>query len=48
MGNRRPPVLGVRKAVASNRCVRALRRLKEILAPALGMLDDSGRNPAKK
>ncbi len=35
-------VLGLHKAAASNRYIRALRRLKEILAPALGMLDDSG------
>lgn len=35
-------VLGIHKAAASNRYIRALRRLKEILAPALGMLDDSG------
>ena len=35
-------VLGIHKAAASNRYVRALRRLKEILAPAQGMLDDSG------
>jgi RNA polymerase sigma-70 factor (ECF subfamily) len=41
-------VLGIHKAAASNRYVRALRRLKEILAPALGMLDDSGISPAKK
>jgi RNA polymerase sigma-70 factor (ECF subfamily) len=35
-------VLGLHKAAASNRYVRALRRLKEILAPALGLGDDSG------
>ena len=35
-------VLGLHKAAASNRYVRALRRLKEILAPALGLDDDSG------
>jgi RNA polymerase sigma-70 factor, ECF subfamily len=35
-------VLGIHKAAASNRYVRALRRLKEILSPALGLLDDSG------
>lgn len=34
-------VLGIHKAAASNRYIRALRRLKDILAPALGMLDDS-------
>jgi hypothetical protein len=41
-------VLGIHKAAASNRYVRALRRLKEILSPALGLLDDSGMSPAKK
>ena len=35
-------VLGIHKAAASNRYVRALRRLKEIRSPAIGMLDDSG------
>jgi RNA polymerase sigma-70 factor, ECF subfamily len=35
-------VLGIHKAAASNRYVRALRRLKEILAPTLGLGDDSG------
>ena len=30
-------VLGIHKAAASNRYVRALRRLKEILSPALGL-----------
>ena len=35
-------VLGLHKAAASNRYVRALRRLKEILAPALGLGEDSG------
>jgi RNA polymerase sigma-70 factor, ECF subfamily len=34
-------VLGLHKAAASNRYVRALRRLKEILAPALGPGDGS-------
>jgi len=34
-------VLGLHKAAASNRYVRALRRLKEILAPTLGLADDS-------
>ncbi len=33
-------VLGLHKAAASNRYVRALRRLKEILAPTLGLDDD--------
>ena len=37
-------VLGIHKAAASNRYVRALRRLKEILSPALGLLDDSSRH----
>jgi RNA polymerase sigma-70 factor (ECF subfamily) len=46
--NETAAVLGIHKAAASNRYVRALRRLKEILAPALGLLDDSGNNPAKK
>ena len=41
-------VLGIHKAAASNRYVRALRRLKEIHSPALGMLDDSGMNPRRK
>jgi RNA polymerase sigma-70 factor (ECF subfamily) len=41
-------VLGIHKAAASNRYVRALRRLKEIRSPALGMLDDSGLNPPRK
>ena len=35
-------VLGLHKAAASNRYVRALRRLKEILSPALGLADGSG------
>jgi RNA polymerase sigma-70 factor, ECF subfamily len=34
-------VLGLHKAAASNRYVRALRRLKEILAPTLGLGDGS-------
>ncbi len=34
-------VLGIHKAAASNRYVRALRRLKEILAPMLGLGDGS-------
>jgi RNA polymerase sigma-70 factor (ECF subfamily) len=41
-------VLGLHKAAASNRYVRALRRLKDVLAPTLGLLDDSGMTPAKK
>jgi RNA polymerase sigma-70 factor (ECF subfamily) len=41
-------VLGIHKAAASNRYVRALRRLKEILSPALGLLDDSGITPSRK
>jgi RNA polymerase sigma-70 factor (ECF subfamily) len=36
-------VLGLHKAAASNRYVRALRRLKEILAPTLNLTDNSGR-----
>jgi RNA polymerase sigma-70 factor, ECF subfamily len=35
-------VLGLHKAAASNRYVRALRRLKDILAPTLGLADKSG------
>jgi RNA polymerase sigma-70 factor (ECF subfamily) len=35
-------VLGLHKAAASNRYVRALRRLKEILAPTLNLMDNSG------
>jgi RNA polymerase sigma-70 factor (ECF subfamily) len=34
-------VLGLHKAAASNRYVRALRRLKEVLAPTLGLDGDS-------
>jgi RNA polymerase sigma-70 factor, ECF subfamily len=34
-------VLGLHKAAASNRYVRALRRLKEVLAPTLGLGGDS-------
>jgi RNA polymerase sigma-70 factor, ECF subfamily len=41
-------VLGIHKGAASNRYVRALRRLKEIRSPALGMLDDSGMIPRRK
>ncbi len=43
-------VLGLHKAAASNRYVRALRRLKELLAPTLNMMDDSGsfRSQASK
>jgi RNA polymerase sigma-70 factor (ECF subfamily) len=41
-------VLGIQKAAASNRYVRALRRLREIRLPALGMLDDSGMIPPTK
>jgi RNA polymerase sigma-70 factor (ECF subfamily) len=33
-------VLGLHKAAASNRYIRALRRLKELLAPTLGLLDE--------
>jgi RNA polymerase sigma-70 factor (ECF subfamily) len=33
-------VLGIHKAAASNRYVRALRRLKEILSPTLGLMDE--------
>jgi RNA polymerase sigma-70 factor (ECF subfamily) len=35
-------VLGLHKAAASNRYVRALRRLKQILAPTLDLMDNSG------
>ncbi len=35
-------VLGLHKAAASNRYVRALRRLKELLAPTLNLMDNSG------
>ncbi len=38
-------VLGIHKAAASSRYVRALRRLREIRSPMLGMLDDSGPIP---
>ena len=38
-------VLGLHKAAASNRYVRALRRLKDILAPTLGLGDGSGSLP---
>jgi RNA polymerase sigma-70 factor (ECF subfamily) len=41
-------VLGIHKAAASQRYVRALRRLKEIRSPALGMLDDSDISPPRK
>jgi RNA polymerase sigma-70 factor (ECF subfamily) len=41
-------VLGIHKGAAINRYIRALRRLKDILAPALGPLDDSGSTPARK
>ena len=37
-------VLGLHKAAASNRYVRALRRLKELLAPTLDLMDRSGRS----
>jgi RNA polymerase sigma-70 factor, ECF subfamily len=36
-------VLGIHKAAASNRYVRALRRLKEVLEPMLGLIDESRR-----
>ena len=39
-------VLGLHKAAASNRYVRALRRLKEILAPMLGLGDGSEASPS--
>jgi RNA polymerase sigma-70 factor (ECF subfamily) len=42
--NETAAVLGIHKAAASNRYVRALRRLKDILAPALGLRDDSGHS----
>jgi RNA polymerase sigma-70 factor (ECF subfamily) len=35
-------VLGLHKAAASNRYVRALRRLKELLAPTFNLMDNSG------
>jgi RNA polymerase sigma-70 factor (ECF subfamily) len=38
-------VLGIHKGAASNRYVRALRRLREIRSPMLGTLDDSGPCP---
>jgi RNA polymerase sigma-70 factor (ECF subfamily) len=41
-------VLGIHKAAASNRYVRALRRLKEIRSPALGTLDESDVRPRGK
>jgi RNA polymerase sigma-70 factor (ECF subfamily) len=41
-------VLGLHKAAASNRYVRALRRLKEILAPALGLGEDSGASRPRR
>jgi RNA polymerase sigma-70 factor (ECF subfamily) len=41
-------VLGLHKAAASNRYVRALRRLKVVLSPALGLLDDPGSAPVRK
>jgi RNA polymerase sigma-70 factor, ECF subfamily len=40
--NEAAAVLGLHKAAASNRYVRALRRLKEILTPTLGLGDDAG------
>ena len=46
--NETAAVLGIHKAAASNRYVRALRRLKVILSPALGLLDDPSTNPALK
>jgi hypothetical protein len=39
-------VLGLHKAAASNRYVRALRRLKEILSPMLGLGDGSDDSPS--
>ena len=41
-------VLDIHKAAASIRYVRALRRLKDILSPALGLLGDSGISLARK
>ncbi len=41
-------VLGIHKGAASNRYVRALRRLREIRSPTLGTLDDSGTIPPTK
>jgi RNA polymerase sigma-70 factor (ECF subfamily) len=41
-------VLGIQKAAASIRYVRALRRLKEVRSPALGLLDDTGMIPPTK
>ena len=46
--NETAAVLGLHKAAASQRYVRALRRLKEILAPALGPMDDSGSVPPQR
>jgi RNA polymerase sigma-70 factor, ECF subfamily len=40
--NETAAVLGIHKAAASNRYIRALRRLKDLLSPALGLLDDWG------
>jgi RNA polymerase sigma-70 factor (ECF subfamily) len=46
--NETAPVLGLHKAAASNRYVRALRRLKETLEPVLGLGDDSAaRTPVR-
>ena len=41
-------VLGIHKAAASNRYVRALRRLREIRSATIGMLDDSGSGVSAK
>jgi RNA polymerase sigma-70 factor (ECF subfamily) len=38
--NETAAALGIHKAAASNRYVRALRRLKEILEPTLGLIED--------
>jgi RNA polymerase sigma-70 factor (ECF subfamily) len=40
--NETAAVLGLHKAAASQRYVRALRRLKEILLPALDPMSDAG------
>jgi RNA polymerase sigma-70 factor (ECF subfamily) len=46
--NETAAVLGIHKAAASNRYVRALRRLKEILSPTLGLVDEPGAGRANQ
>jgi RNA polymerase sigma-70 factor (ECF subfamily) len=46
--NETAEVLGLHKAAASQRYVRALRRLKEILSPALDPMSDPDRTPRRK